>query len=282
MEIITSRQNPQIKSLAALSDKKGREKQGLFRFDGIKLFSDALGLADIRRVILRYPMSETVEMLVKKALSSGMIDERVLLYVSDAVFEKLTEESSPEGIITVAAQLTDIHKKVDDTQMAATGLSLQTILLAESLRDPGNLGTVMRSCAALGIDCLVLSSDCADLYNPKTVRSSMGALFRLPTLSVKKEKMPRFVELLRASGRRVYAAALREDAERIGEFSLRAGDCFIIGNEGHGLSEELIAAADSTAIIPMCEGNESLNAAAAATICIWETVRTTKKNGAFD
>ena len=110
----------------------------------------------------------------------------------------------------------------------------------------------------------------------------MGALFRMPTLSVKKEDMPMLVQALRGAGRRVYAAALRDDAERIGEFELRDGDCFIIGNEGHGLSDTLIEASDSAAIIPMCEGSESLNAAAAATICIWETVRATKTHRASE
>ena len=134
----------------------------------------------------------------------------------------------------------------------------------------------MRSCAALGIDTLVLSHDCADIYNPKTVRAAMGALFRMPTLTVRQTELPEFVKLLRAKGRRVYAAALRENAERIGEMTLRHGDCFIIGNEGHGLTEEIIEASDGAAIIPMVEGNESLNASAAATVCIWEIVRASK------
>lgn len=277
MEVITSRQNPRIKAIASLSDKKGREKQGLFRFDGIKLFSDALGAVDIRCVALRYPMSEAVERRVREAVAMGYVTEEQLLYVSESVFEKLTEESAPEGIITVAAYLSSLHRRADDPNAVASELGGRTLLLGESLRDPGNLGTIMRSCAALGIDELLISDDCADLYNPKTVRSSMGALFRLPTWSVKREEMPALVKALRGHGRRVYAAALRENAERIGELALLVGDCFIIGNEGHGLSEELIAAADSAAIIPMVEGNESLNAAAAATVCIWETVRASKK-----
>lgn len=279
MEVITSRQNPKIKALAALCEKKGREKQGLFRFDGIKLFTDALGSVDIKCVALRYPMSESVEGRVREAVASGYLTDERILYVSEGVFEKLTEESAPEGIITVAAYLSGLHSKAEDVEAVAAELEGKTLLLCESLRDPGNLGTIMRSSAALGIDALIISSDCADLYNPKTVRSSMGALFRLPTYSVKREDMPALVMALRGHGRRVYAAALRDNAERIGEIALREGDCFIIGNEGHGLTDALISAADSAAIIPMVEGNESLNAAAAATVCIWETVRASKNNG---
>ena len=104
----------------------------------------------------------------------------------------------------------------------------------------------------------------------------MGALFRLNTVTVEHAELPELIKELCSSGRRVYAAALRPDAMKIGELELSGGDCFIIGNEGHGLSENVIASATGTAIIPMVEGNESLNAAAAAAICIWETVRTEK------
>ena len=273
MEVITSRQNPKIKSIAALSEKKGREKQGLFRFDGIKLFSDALGRVTVSSVVVRVPMSDAVEVALNEALACGAVRGEHIIYVSESVFERLTEESSPEGIITVAEQPAELHVKALAVSEAARGLADGSLLIAESLRDPGNLGTVMRSCAALGIDTLILSDDCADLYNPRTVRSTMGALFRMPTLRVKREELPLLIRSLRDGGRRVFAAALTDEAEEIGNIDLRAGDCFVIGNEGHGLSAELIEACDSAAIIPMVEGNESLNAAAAATICIWETVK---------
>ena len=270
-EIITSRQNESVKAVRALADKKGRARSGLFRFDGIKLFRDALGRADIFTVVLREPMSVAVSAEVQGGLSRGEISEDRLLFVSESVFNTISEESSPEGIITVARQLDDLHAGFEPCKTEE--LSGKRLLLVESIRDPGNLGTVMRSCGALGIDTLILSDDCADIYNPKTVRSSMGALFRLPTVTVKRDDMPRLVTSLRQGGRRVFAAALRENAFRIGELTLKAGDCFVIGNEGHGLSDTLIDACDGAAIIPMTEGSESLNAAAAAAICIWETVR---------
>ena len=270
-EIITSRQNKQVKDACALSEKKGRIRSGLFRFDGIKLFVEALGMVKIERVFVRYPLTDGAKKAIASALDGGAIDDSAVTYVSAEVFEKLTAERSPEGIVTVAHIPTSLHMTVDgfDTSL----LQGKRLLIAESLRDTGNLGTVMRSCAALGIDRLILSDDCADIYNPKTVRSAMGALFRLPTLTLPADRLPSFIGELRGQGRRVYAAALREDAERIGSLKLRSGDCFVIGNEGHGLSESVINACDRSAIIPMVEGNESLNAAAAAAICIWETVR---------
>lgn len=276
MEIITSRQNPKVKSIAALSDKKGREKQRLFRFDGIKLFCDALGSVSIKYVVLRHPMSDAVESRIRSAAERGLLGDDQLIYVSEGVFEKLTDESAPEGIITVAEQMDGLHARSEASAEAAKMLDGRALLIAESIRDAGNLGTIMRSCAALGIDTLVLSHDCADLYNPKTVRAAMGALFRMPTLTIRQSELADFVRALRDEGRRVYAAALRENAYTIGDMPLREGDCFIIGNEGHGISRELMDASDGAAIIPMIEGNESLNASAAATVCIWETVRASR------
>jgi len=272
-EWITSRQNPQMRLVCGLAEKKKRRETGWFRFDGIKLFREAMQCGvEIVSVLVRAPMDEQVEEVLSEFTRKGLLSEDVITPVSETVFEKLTEEKAPEGIVTVARQLCDLH--VDFTTVSPDGIDREErILIAESLRDPGNLGTVMRSCAALGVDRLILTSDCADFYNPKTLRAAMGALFRLPTVTVPAEELPRWIEGLRATGRRVYAAALRQDAISIGALELRAGDCFVIGNEGHGLSEKTITACDGAAIIPMREGNESLNAAAAAAICIWETVR---------
>ena len=272
-EIISSRQNGTVKAVRALSEKKGRRNAEQFRFDGIKLFLDGYSLVDVVKVVLRYPINEDVESAVSIALRSGRIKESQLMLVSESVFETLTDEISPEGIITVAKYMTELHSTAECKDLTPERFEGQRLLIAESLRDAGNLGTVMRSCAALGIDTLILTDDCADIYNPKTLRSGMGALFRLPTVTVSKAELPSVIEMLREGGRGVYAAALRNNARTVGEMKLRPMDCFVIGNEGHGLSEEVISACTDTAIIPMTEGSESLNAAAAAAICIWETVR---------
>ncbi len=268
-EIITSRQNPTVKRICALLEKKNRRAEGLFRFDGIKLFEEALAVGlKLSYVVLSEGASAEISARVWRVAEEGLLDKRAILTVSEGVFEKISEERSPEGIVTVAALPKDKHREACQGDIAPVG---ERILVAESLRDPGNLGTVIRSCAALGIDRLVLSSDCADLYNPKTVRAAMGGLFRLSIDMV--EALPEYIGALRASGRRVYAAALRSDACEIGGITLQRGDCFVIGNEGHGLSEAVIDACDGCAIIPMRAGCESLNAAAAAAICIWETVK---------
>lgn len=272
-DVITSRQNPSVKRVCALLDKKSRRKEKTFRFDGIKLLCEAAikGL-EIELVVVSESIDDGVYAKICDLVSGGKLAKEKLLYVSEQVFEKMSEELSPEGVITVAKFINSKHCEVKDGENYSIS-GTERILLAESLRDPGNLGTVIRTSAALGIDRLIITDDCADIYNPKTVRAAMGGLFSLNIDIVKASELVSVINALKADGRRIYATALRENAKEIGSLELRFGDAFLIGNEGHGLSATAIDAASDVAIIPMTEGSESLNAAAAAAICIWETVR---------
>ena len=145
----------------------------------------------------------------------------------------------------------------------------------ESVRDPSNVGAVIRSAAAFGIDRLIMSADCADIYHPRAVRASMGTLFdqRIDRVS----NLPETIAQFRANDRRVFAAALDENAARLGSFPIGAGDCVVIGNEGHGLSRETIAACAGCVMIPMSARAESLNAAVAASVLMWEFSRSTNE-----
>ena len=268
-EVITSRQNPLVKFVCGLAEKKNRRESGFFRFDGIKLLGEALSSdVKIKYVVCRTPMNDMLRRVVDKALYEGRLTREVVVEVSDSVFEKMSEERAPEGVITVAHTLNTLHESGE-----CLPCKEEKILIAESLRDSGNLGTVMRSCYALGIDRLIITDDCADIYNSKTIRAAMGAVFKMRTQSVELESLPRFIASLVGDGRRVYAAALAEHSRNIEDIRLKLGDCFVIGNEGHGLTADVISACSDTVIIPMREDAESLNAAAAAAICIWETVR---------
>lgn len=274
-DIITSRQNPTVKRVCALAEKRERRAEGLFRFDGSKLFCEAVqrGL-DIKYAVIRENVSEDIIGKVESAVAGGRLAEGAVLRVSESVFEKISEERAPEGIVTVAAFMPNKHRVLSAEDAANyCARKEEKLLIAESLRDPGNLGTVIRSCAALGIDRLLISDDCADIYSPKVLRAAMGGLFAMDIDTVPLSSLPDAILSLRRQGRRVYATALHEKARRIGSFTLECGDCFLIGNEGHGLSRNVIDACDACALIPMTEGSESLNAAAAAAICIWETVR---------
>lgn len=272
-DTLTSRQNPTVKRICSLADKKNRRREGLFRLDGIKLLEEAIeaGL-ELVHVAVRMPAREQIAERLETWLRDGLLSEEAYLPVSEAVFDKMTEEKSPEGVLCVA-RLPELLHQTAEGDFSAYGFSGERLLVLESVRDPGNLGTILRSAYALGIDRLILTDDCADLYHPRTVRAAMGALFRLPTLTVGQTDLPRYLTRLREDGRRLYGTALHTDAQAVGQIALRRGDGFVIGNEGHGLSPSVIEACFGCAVIPMREGAESLNAAAAAAICIWETVK---------
>ena len=277
MELITSRQNPLILRTVRLQDRKHRQREQLFTFDGIKLSIEAIhsGVA-LEKIFLRASTAGYVlERMEKKLPGMNFSSHPALVKLEDAVFEKISAEKSPEGIICVAKYIDKCHKivtinNIDESAEYPIGQN-ERIMLLESVRDPGNLGTIVRSAAAFGIDRLIISDDCADLYNAKTVRASMGTIFHQNIDRV--ADMPCAISKLRHSGRKIYAAALDNTAVRLGTVVLNAIDGIVIGNEGHGLTFETMSACTGCLYIPMAEGIESLNAAMAATVCMWEMYR---------
>ncbi len=274
MEIISSRQNPTIVKICKLSDKKHRDAEGLFRFDGIKLCAEAIQSGvELEFILFRRDSSDQVCHRIHELCGKYPEDTGArIIMLENSLFDTVSEEKSPEGVISVGKYIDKFHKIATINNDVPEIFSVSNrVMLLEDIRDPGNLGTIMRSAAALGIDTLVLCGDCADIYNPKAVRGSMGALFRVNTLRIRDGAGA--VKALRQSGRRVYAAALSRDAMSLDKISLSTGDCIVIGNEGHGLSEAVLSACDGCVIIPMSAGSESLNAATAAAIFMWELSR---------
>lgn len=263
-ETITSKNNPTVSYVSSLTEKKYRDRYGVFRTDGIKLAEEVLRRGITPEIIL-----------VKESAKERMISRFAeysfeAIAVSDSVFDRISEEKSPEGVICVIKHLDNLKKiaTIDNREERPSEWKEGRIMLLESIRDPGNLGTVIRSAAALGMERLIISSDCADLYNPKTVRASMGAIFGMNIDSV--DSLPAAAEILQRDGRRVFAAALDREAVGLDRLEFTSRDCFAVGNEGHGLSEEMIASASGKVFIPISEGTESLNAAIAAAILLWE------------
>lgn len=270
-EVIRSRQNKNLVELCKLTDRKARQAGRIFRFDGIKLLEEALvkGL-ELKAVFLRESDAERILVGLQNRLRFLDFDRfGKILVVSDEVFDRVSEEKSPEGVITIAKYIDKFQKNVTIYNSADFfNMKNERIVLLESVRDPSNIGAIIRSAAALGIDRLIVSADCADIYHPRAVRASMGTLFnqyvdRVPDLAA-------VIEGLKQNGRRVFAAALDERAMRLGDFQLLAGDCVVIGNEGHGLSEETMRACSHSVIIPMSGRAESFNAAVAAALLMWE------------
>lgn len=260
--LITSRSNPTVVATAALKEKKYRDESHAFLVEGVKLFREAVASG---LVIERVFATEKMVSLCREILPEGEV-----MTVSDSVLEKISTEKSPQGIICVAKYLDKIHiinkiYKEEDFRTAE-----KRILILSSLRDPGNLGTVIRSAAAFGCDELILSADCADLYNPKTVRAAMGTLFRQPIAVV--SDLPETVRTMTAGGYRVCAAVLDDKAERLDRMTIDNRTAFAVGNEGHGIDPAVVEAAGNTVFIPMRAGVESLNAAAAAAVFLWQSM----------
>ena len=278
-EIITSRQNRRVVELMKLDDRRAREKTRTFRFDGVKLLCEAIRRGvEMEAIFLRVGTADRVAARMEELYGCTPADAGCPVFgVEDSLFEKITQENAPDGVITVAKYIDKSHNFIiiyKEDEMDARKDS--PILLLESVRDPLNVGAIIRSAAALGVGRRIMSADCADLYHPKTLRAAMGPLFSMPITRV--EDLAGTVKALRQSGRRIYAAALDDTAICLGSPELdaeREGHPVgaVIGNEGHGLTEAVIAACDRSVYIPMKADTESLNAGVAAALIMWELGR---------
>ncbi len=266
VERITSRTNPLVVSLSKLSSAKHRRELGLFLAEGIKLTEEAVGLPEVRYILIASDDGQ-VEDSVLSLLEKVPANVRILVLPA-SVFEKISTEGAPQGIITVLAPISRLHNAVS---IGADPFLGERVLALDTIQDPGNLGTMIRTASAFGYSKILLGN-CADIYHPKSVRASMGALFRMSIEIC--DSLPERLASIRKNGRRVLSAALRDDCFELGRDALSADDCIVIGNEGHGVSEEVLAVSDGVVRIPMVPGTESLNAAGAAAVLMWEYYRT--------
>jgi TrmH family RNA methyltransferase len=267
---ITSRTNPLIIATASLHEKKYRDKNKLFILEGKKLFSEALASALCIRTGFATEQSLPFCMEQMGFTDESQADSR-LICVSESVFEKISTEKSPQGVLCVAEYLDKLHffSKINNRE-ESNAIASERIVVLSSLRDPGNLGTIIRTARAFGFDRLILSADCADLYNPRTVRSAMGTLFR-QKISVVPD-LSDAILLLRASGKQVYAAMLDTQAIPLNELAVTRDTVFVVGNEGHGIDPMIASACDCFVLIPMApDSAESLNAATASAILLWQS-----------
>lgn len=271
--IISSRQNGRIVELCKLADKKYREELRMFRFDGGKLLSEALdkGVRIIRVFACR---NRETEEKYGKILSRVREETGAeILWVAPELFERISEEKAPDGLMTVAEYLDNFFSsaiiKEDGNLQNLLGKCSEDapVLLLEDIQDPQNFGALLRSACAFGAGAVICTEKSADIHHPKTLRASMGAAFRVPVYAA--EDLAPAVSSLRSAGRRVFAAALGERAYTLGELEIRPGDCLVIGNEGHGLSRAVMDASTGCIRIPMQPGTESLNAAVAGGILLW-------------
>lgn len=251
METITSRQNPLCTHLRKLSSSAAYRRQcGEFLCDSPKLLQEALLWG-----------SELHTVVVTAGTEAPPLPKGVrLVEVPADVMKSVSPMETPQGTLFICA----IH-----TEPLPEMLTGRRYVVLDTLQDPGNVGTILRTADAFHADGMFLVNGCAALYNPKTLRATMGAVFRCPVWTVGVEELS---ALLKRSGIPLYGAALREDT-----LDARAADysrCAIaIGSEGRGLTDAVLAVCDRTIKIPMSEHCESLNAAAAATVLLWEAAR---------
>jgi TrmH family RNA methyltransferase len=251
METITSRQNPLCTHLRKLSSSAAYRRQcGEFLCDSPKLLQEALLWG-----------SELHTVVVTAGTEAPPLPKGVrLVEVPADVMKSVSPMETPQGTLFICA----IH-----TEPLPEMLTGRRYVVLDTLQDPGNVGTILRTADAFHADGMFLVNGCADLYNPKTLRATMGAVFRCPVWTVGVEELS---ALLKRSGIPLYGAALREDTldARQADYSRCA---IAIGSEGRGLTEDVLALCDRTIKIPMSEHCESLNAAAAATVLLWEAAR---------
>ncbi len=259
---IESRANPAVKFAAALGDKKRRDQDGVFPSEGVTLFFDFCESGIYPQKVY---LSEKALSLKEKidAFLEGKICEKYLL--SHSAFEKVTTEKGSQGLLCVYSTESVFRKNP---------LSRFNRLVAlECVQDPGNVGTVIRTAASFGFDGVLLVSS-ASPFGSKAIRASMGAVSRIPIREF--SSTGKLFDFLKEKKVRSVAACLDEKSVSIHRAQLSSPVCVLIGNEGHGLSEEARKASDMSVIIPI-EGMESLNAAAAATVFLWEIAR--RENG---
>lgn len=263
---ISSRANPVVIKYAKLADKKYREQDELFLCEGAKLFSEAVGRrTGIEAVLLREGQTGTLVSETLYAMRGISVYKNTRFFtLSASAFDKISSEKAPEGVICVLNFLKNIRTVPAFEESRAKCCAGEKLMLLCSVRDPGNAGTIVRSAAAFGFDRLIFSADSADLYSSRAMRAAMGALFKIKVDLV--GQMRQAVSALIASGRRVFAAEIRPGALSADTVGVGQSDCFLIGNEGHGIPPEISAACSGSVYIPIRPDSESLNAAAAASI----------------
>ncbi len=239
--MITSKQNSLIKQIRSLSDKKFRDKLGLYLVEGVKLVKEAISLS--------LPVTAIVG--TERALSEINFGNIRSETVSEDVFKYVTTEVSPQGVLAVI-------KKPENELLPPNG----SCVLLDGVSDPNNVGAILRTATASGYKNVYLSNECADQFSPKSVRASMSGVFRIHTERASVE------ELLKVINLPIIVADM--NGENLFNFNVKGDFCLVIGNEGHGVSDYLKEKADYTVSIPMENGMESLNAAVSAGLLMYE------------
>lgn len=250
---ISSKDNPIIKEISGLQkSSKGRKEAGLFVLEGLRLCLDASVNGYIPAVVI---LTETAYVRHKNDIEKYFENAPRKYIMPDKLFSKISDTVSPQGILCLfeIPDFGSLEIRKDGKYIAL-----------ENIQDPSNLGAISRTAEALGIDGMIVCGGC-DVYSPKSLRASMGALLRIPVIET---EVP--FELIDSYGMTTYAAVVSNCELNVGSFSFQNGSVVFIGNEANGLTDETINKCSKKITIPMAGKAESLNAGVAASIIMWE------------
>ncbi|MDE6434787.1 MAG: RNA methyltransferase [Lachnospiraceae bacterium] len=260
--MITSTSNGKIKKIIKYAKSaKERRKADVFLVEGIRMF-------------LEIPVERMLETYVTKDFyekNSNLLEQIDYELVADHVMDAITDTKSPQGVVSVVRRLHYRPEEVCGLEKDQDGEQQEKplIIVLENLQDPGNLGTIIRTAEGAGVTGVLMSRDTVDIYNPKVIRSTMGSVFRVPFCYV--ENLVEWMNKLNALGFATYGAHLQGTS--FYDQNYKKATVFAIGNEGNGLTIELLKAANQKIWIPMRGKVESLNAATASTVLMYEAMR---------
>lgn len=259
--MITSGQNQHIRYVRGLYSRKGRARSGKLVLEGVRLVEEAIA-ADVAVELALYSprllARERGGALVATLAARGV----EMVEVADGILDRVAQTDSPQGIVAVAA----VPDAFPDRALAGPS---PLAVLVEDIQDPGNLGTIIRTADAAGAGAVLLTAGAVDPYGPKVLRASMGSMFHLAVARMGRDEA---LAQLRRAGLRIVAADPRA-GRAVYDVDLRGPLAIAVGNEGAGLSEDLLALVDETAAVPMPGRAESLNVAVATGIFLYEAVR---------
>lgn len=261
---IFSKDNKLVKHVTKLcDDRKYRYKTRQFIIEGLRLVREAyICNADMEYAFVTRDFYEK---------NSGFVDNisaclKECYIINDTLAKKISDTQNPQGIFCIC--------NMNDNNLYTSDINSDgKYVILNSLQDPGNVGTIIRSADAFCVSAVIVSEDCADIYSPKVIRSTMGSCFRVKSIICKKENICDTIRALKNKNIKVYATNLDKNSKDIREVTLGKGSCIVTGNEGNGLPQDVIDVCDGSVIIPMNDKTESLNASIATAICIWEMFR---------
>ena len=255
--MITSSQNSSIKKLKLLQKNKNqRTKDKVFIVEGLRAVKEIPKEWPIVQYVISESFADSTQEIIKGNSAS-------VLYVSDSVFASISDTKPPQGIMVVVSQP---DYSIDQVMTQEQGF----FIIADGIQDPGNLGTLLRTAHGAGAHGLFLSKGCVDIYNPKTIRATMGSIFHIPLfIDLDIEWL---IRRLMTHDTNLYATAL-EESKMLYDYDYTKKTGIIIGNEANGISEKTKEMVSNFIKIPMPGGAESLNASIAAGICMFEVVR---------